>query len=70
MRMRLSQKIGLLDLTNQTRFKKLIGYKIRTKIVHDYWGMCLILNMWSIRYWHTKFNLLGGVNHMSSDGYL
>ena len=33
---RLSQKIGLLDLTNRTRFKEGNGYKIRTKSVRDY----------------------------------
>ena len=31
MRVRLSQKIGLLDLTNRTRFKKGNGYKMHTK---------------------------------------
>ena len=35
MRERLSQKIGLLDLTNRTQFKKGNGYKIRTKRVRD-----------------------------------
>ena len=38
MLLRLSQNIGLLDLTNRNRFKKGNGYKIRTKGVHDYWG--------------------------------
>ena len=33
---RLSQKIGLIDLTNWTRFKKGNGYKIRTKSVRNY----------------------------------
>ena len=33
MRVRLSQKIGLLDLTNWTQFKKGNGIKIRTKNV-------------------------------------
>ena len=36
MRVRLSQKIGLLDLTNQNQFKKVHGYKIHTKGVHNY----------------------------------
>ena len=36
MRVRLSQNIGLLDLTNWTRFKKGNGYKICTKSVRDY----------------------------------
>ena len=35
MRVRLLQKIGLLDLTNRTRFKKGNGYKIRTKSVRE-----------------------------------
>ena len=59
MRVRLSQKIGLLDLTNRTRFKKGIGYKIRTKSVRDYLGMRLILHTQSIYYWHTNVDLLG-----------
>ena len=53
MRPRLSQKIGLLDLKNRTRFKKGNGYKIRTKIVRDNWGMRLMLHTRSIYYWHT-----------------
>ena len=32
MRLRLSQKIGLLDLTNQTQLKKGNGYKTRKKV--------------------------------------
>ena len=32
MRVRLSQKIGLINLTNCTRFKKGNGYKIRIKV--------------------------------------
>ena len=32
MRVRLSQNIGLPDLTNRTQFKKGNGYKIRTKV--------------------------------------
>ena len=35
--MRLLQKTGLIDLTNQDRFKKVNGYKIRTKSVRNYW---------------------------------
>ena len=57
--MRLSQIIGLLDLTNQKQFKEGNGYKIRTKFVHDYWGVCLILNMRFIYYWHINVDLLG-----------
>ena len=34
-RVRLSHNIGLLDLTNRTQSKKVNGYKIRTKSVHD-----------------------------------
>ena len=37
MRVRLSQKISLLDMTNRIRFKKGNGWKIRTKSVSDYW---------------------------------
>ena len=48
MSMRISQNIGLLDLTNRTRFKKGNGYKIRTKSVRDYWGMRLMLHTWYI----------------------
>ena len=36
MRVRLSQKIGLIDLTNRNRLKKGKGYKIRTESVRDY----------------------------------
>ena len=36
MRVRLSQKTGLLDLTNWTGFKKENGYKIGTKSVQNY----------------------------------
>ena len=59
MRVRLSQKIGLLDLMNQTRFKKGHGYRICTKIVHVCWGVRLMLHMRYIYYWHTNTNLLG-----------
>ena len=48
MRVRLSQNIGLLDLTNRTRFKKGNGYKIRTKSVRDYLGMRSMLHTRSI----------------------
>ena len=43
-RVRLSQKIGLLDLMNRTRLKKGNGYKIHTKSARDYWGMRLMLH--------------------------
>ena len=56
---RLSQKIGLIDLSNRTKSKKVNGWKIRTKIVRDYWGMRLMLHMPSIQYRHTNVNLLG-----------
>ena len=41
MHVRLSQKIGFLDLTDRTRFKKGNGYKIRTKSVRNYLRMRL-----------------------------
>ena len=44
MRMRLSQKIGLQNLTNQTRFKKVNGTKQRTKSISDYFRICLMLH--------------------------
>ena len=59
MRVRPLQNISLHDLTNQTRFKKGIGYKIRTKSVRDYWGMRLMLHTRSIYYWDTNVDLLG-----------
>ena len=59
MHTKLSQKIGLIDLTNRTRFKKANGYKIRTKSVRDYWGMRLMLHTRSIYYWDTNVDLLG-----------
>ena len=65
---RISHNIGLLDLTNRTRYKKGNGYIICTKIVRDYWGIHLMLHTWSIYYWHTNVNLLKGgvVNQLSS----
>ena len=54
MRKRLLQKTSLLDLTNRTQFKKGNGYKIRTKSVHYYWGMHLMLHTRSIYYWCSK----------------
>ena len=38
MRVRISQKIGLLDSTNRTRSKKVNGYKQRAKIVYRITG--------------------------------
>ena len=61
---RLSQKIGPLDLTNRTRFKKVNGYKIRTKSVRDYCGIRLMLHTQSIYYWKKNVDLLG-VYHVS-----
>ena len=58
MRVRLLQRIGLLDLTNRTQFKKGNGYKIRTKSVRDYWGMRLMLHTPYIHYWYTNVDLL------------
>ena len=43
-RVRPSKNIGLLNLKNQTQFKKGNSYIIRTKSVRDYWGMRLILH--------------------------
>ena len=37
-RVRISQKIGLLDSTNRTRSKKVNGYKQRAKIVYRITG--------------------------------
>ena len=59
MRVRLLQKIGLLDLTKRIRFKKENGYKIRTKSLRDYCGIRVMLHTRSIYYWHTNFYLLG-----------
>ena len=59
MRVRLSQKIGLLDLTNRTRFKKGNGLKQRTKSMHDYCGIRLMLHTPSYYYAHTNVDLLG-----------
>ena len=58
MRVRISQKIGLIDLTNHNRFKKGNGYKIRTKSVHNYWVIRLMLHKWSIYYCRKTVNLL------------
>ena len=57
-RMRISQKIGLLNLANRNCFKKGNGYKIRTKSVRNYLVMCLILHTMSIYYKHTNSDLL------------
>ena len=57
--MRLSQNIGLLDLTNMNRSKKGNGWKICMKSVCNYWGIRLMLHTQFIYYWHTKVNLLG-----------
>ena len=57
--MRLSQNIGMLDLTNLTLSKKGNGWKICMKSVCNYWGIRLMLNTWFIYYRHTKVNLLG-----------
>ena len=59
MRMRLSKKIGLIDLMNWTRLKKINGQKIRTESVHDYWGMYLMLHMQYIYYGHKNIEILG-----------
>ena len=60
MRLRILQKIGPLDLTNRTRFKKGNGYKEHKKSLHNYWGMRIILQMSCIYYWHTNAELPGG----------
>ena len=44
MLVRLSQKIGLLNLRNWTRFKEGNGYKICTISLRDDWGINLILH--------------------------
>ena len=59
MRVRILQNIGLPELMNRTRFKKLNGYKIRTKSVRDYWGMHLMIHRRSIYYCYTNTDLLG-----------
>ena len=59
LRVRLSQKIGLLDLTNHIRFKKENDEKQRTRSVRNYWGMRLILNKLYINYRHTHVDLIG-----------
>ena len=59
MGVRLLQKIGLIDLKNRTLFRKGNGYKIRTKSVHNYWGMHLMLHTQSIYYWLTNVDLPG-----------
>ena len=48
MRLRISQKIGLIDLKNQTWSKKGNGYKICTKSVRDYCVMSLLIYTLSI----------------------
>ena len=59
MRVRLLKKIGLLNLNNRTRFKKVDGYKQRTKSVRDYCGIHLLLHTPSCYYAHTTVELLG-----------
>ena len=55
---RLSQNIGLLDLKNRTRSKKLNSQKQRTKSVRDYWGVRLRLHTSSYYYTHKNVKLL------------
>ena len=57
--LRLSQKIGLIDLTNRTRFKKGNGQKQRMKSVHNYYVVSLMLHTPSYYYTHQFFALLG-----------
>ena len=59
MRVKLSQKIGLLDLTNRTRFKKGNGQKQCTKTVRDYCGIRFMLHTPSYYYAYTNVDLLG-----------
>ena len=59
MYVRLSQKIGLLNLMNWDRSKKVNSYKIRTKSARDYRGICLTIHRRSIYYGHKNANLLG-----------
>ena len=58
----LSQKIGMIDLTSQTQFKRGNGYKIGTKSVRDYCALRLMLHTISYYYRHTNVDLLEGVN--------
>ena len=57
-RVRISHKIGLPDLTNRNQFKKVNGQKQRAESVHDYCGMRLMLHTPSIYYRHNYFVLM------------
>ena len=59
MRVRLSQKISLIDLANQTKFKKGNGDKQRTKSVCYSCGFFLMLHTTSYYYAHINVDLLG-----------
>ena len=59
MYVRLLHNIGLIDLTNQTRFKKGNGHKICTNNMDNYWEIFLMLPMWYIYYWKKNIDLLG-----------
>ena len=61
LRVRLSQNICLLDLTNQTRFKNGNSCIMRTKSVREYSVMRLMLHARSIYYWYMNVNFLGVV---------
>ena len=50
MRVRLWNKVGLLDLKNRTRFKNGTAIKYVRKSVSDYWGMSLMIHARSIYY--------------------
>ena len=56
---RLLHNIGLIDLTNQTRFKKGNGNKICTNNMDNYWEIFLMLPMWYIYYWQKNVDILG-----------
>ena len=58
MRVRILQKMGLLDLKNRTQFKTENCYKISTKSVRNYRGSRLMLHTRSIYYWHKNVDLL------------
>ena len=68
MHMRLSQKIGLLDLTDRTRFEKGNGYKIRTKSVRDYWGTYAVYSLLAHQCWPPGVVSLGCVLRVCPGG--
>ena len=67
---RLYHKIGLIDLTNRNRFKKLKGQKQGMKSVRGHCGMHLMLQIRSYYYGYTNVDLIegcvGGCTHTRS----